>query len=95
MPEVNEFIGDVMGQRQPQSKEEIGESRLAQLGLHYDGDSDRYDADVSHAASKLAQITPGRIRASKMAQQSQRNNFVKSPNATGNTLDFLNTTPLN
>ena len=53
------------------------------------------DSEDDIAASKLAQITPGRIRASRMGN-SKRNNFVKSPSTTGQTaFDLLNTTPLN
>ena len=84
------------------TQDEVGDSRLAQLGYKpRGGDSalEGYSDDGDQVANKLAQITPGRIRASKLGGLSskQRNNFVKSPAATttGTTLDFLNTTPLN
>ena len=94
MPEMNELMDDIVGKRNYIPPNSMGDSRLAQIGYKQQrgGVDDSDEDDI--IAQKLDQVTPGRIRASKMGN-SKRNNFIKSPDTTGTTLDFLNTTPLN
>lgn len=75
MPEMNEFMGEKPNYL---TQDEMGDSRLAQLGLNKKGKpADSEDDDRPN--SKLQYFTPGRIRPG--LKPKDQTGYLKSPQA--------------
>ena len=86
MPEMNELINDDFAKQNYFTQDEMGDSRLAQIGgrRRQDGEMDSADERLVRKAQDK-HFTPGRIRASKMdsqqrANSKQHNNFISPKN---------------